>query len=382
MSIHEETSSNRTEDRVVGPRSRKALEQLKPYSPGKPIWEVQRELGLEHVVKLASNENPLGPSPKAIAAIQAALPDIHRYPDAQAAALRETLADALELSPCQLIITNGGDELITLLSETFLEPGDEIVVSSPTFSEYEFGACLMDARLVSVPLSPGYRYDADALLAAVTDKTKLVWLCSPNNPTGTYMPRKELERLLLGLPPQAMVVCDAAYSHFATAEDYSDGLEFVRAGLPLVVLQTFSKAYGLAGIRVGFGAAPEAVIRRILQVKEPFNVNALAQAAASAAVGDIDHLKASCDVNAKGREQLYAAFSRLGLEYAVSMSNFVLVELGEEAKRRYEALMAQGVITRYGDVWGLPQHIRVSVGTEEENAFFIECLTRVLEETK
>nr|WP_072336958.1 MULTISPECIES: histidinol-phosphate transaminase [unclassified Paenibacillus] len=363
-------------------RTRKVLDRIKPYSPGKPIWEVQRELGLERVVKLASNENPLGPSPKAVAAIQSALPDIHRYPDAQAVSLRETLAEALELSPGQLIVTNGGDELITLLSETFLEPGDEIVAPSPTFSEYEFGALLMDAKLVSVPLAPGYRYDADALLAAVTERTKLVWLCSPNNPTGTYLPRGELERLLHALPPQAVLVCDAAYSHFATAEDYSDGLEFVRAGLPLIVLQTFSKAYGLAGIRVGFGAAPEAVIRRILQVKEPFNVNALAQVAAAAAVTDSEHLAASREVNTAGRKQLYAALDRLGLSYTVSMSNFVLIELGEQGGSRYEALMAMGVITRYGGAWGLPHAIRVSVGTEEENAFFLACLARLLEDRR
>lgn len=359
-------------------RPRRALDRLKPYSPGKPIWEVQRELGLERVVKLASNENPLGPSPRALEAVQAALPDIHRYPDTQAVLLKEALAQELQLQAEQLIVTNGGDELITLLSETFLEPGDEIVAPSPTFSEYEFGAHLMDAHIVSVPLAEGFRYDAASLLAAVTGRTKLVWLCSPNNPTGTYIPRQELERLLAGLPQGVLLVYDAAYCHYTSAEDYTDGLEFVRAGRPVIVLQTFSKAYGLAGIRVGFGAAPEAVIRRIVQVKEPFNVNALAQTAAAAALTDKEHVLRSRALNAKGREQLYAGLDRLGLAYTRSMSNFVLVELGTGAKEKYQALMAKGVIVRYGETWGLPHHIRVSVGTEEENAFFLECLQQVL----
>lgn len=363
-------------------RPRKVLDRLKPYSPGKPIWEVQRELGLERVVKLASNENPLGPSPRALEAIQAALPDIHRYPDTQSVLLKEALAQELQLRTEQLVVTNGGDELITLLSETFLEPGDEIVAPSPTFSEYEFGAHLMDGRVVSVPLAEGFRYEAASLLAAVNERTKLVWLCSPNNPTGTYMPRQELERLLAGLPQGVLLVYDAAYCHYTAAEDYTDGLEFVRAGRPVIVLQTFSKAYGLAGIRVGFGAAPEAIIRRIMQVKEPFNVNALAQTAAAAALSDKEHVLRSRALNAQGRERLYAGLDQLGLAYTRSMSNFVLVELGARAHELFRALMAKGVIVRYGDIWGLPRHIRVSIGTEEENIFFLECLEQVLQESR
>ncbi|WP_281884448.1 histidinol-phosphate transaminase [Paenibacillus sp. YYML68] len=365
-----------------GIRPRRVLDRLTPYSAGKPIWEVQQELGLKRVVKLASNENPLGPSPMAIAAMQDALGELHRYPDTRANRLRATLSDVWMLRPEQMIVTNGGDELVTLLSETFLEPGDEVIVPAPTFSEYEFGAHLMDAAVVTVPLSESFRYSASELLAAVTPRTKLVWLCSPNNPTGTYIPKPELERLLAELPPRVLLVYDSAYCHFASADDYTSGLEYVRQGRSILVLQTFSKAYGLAGIRVGFGAAPESIIRRMMQVKEPFNVNALAQTAAEAAVRDWMHVARTVEHNALGREQLYAAFDRQGLPYTRSMANFVLVELGERAEELYQALMARGVIVRYGGAWGLPSHIRVSVGTEEENAFFIESLEAVRTETE
>lgn len=363
---------------VMQVQARQALGKLKPYSPGKPIWEVQQELGLDRVIKLASNENPLGPSPKALEAVQRCLPEIHRYPDAQAVKLRAAIAGQLALASEQLIVTNGGDELLTLISEAFLEEGDEIVAPSPTFSEYEFGATLMGAVTVDIPLAEGFRFDANAILSAITERTKLVCICSPNNPTGTYMPKDELHRLLDALPERVLVVYDAAYSHFVTAEDYTDGLEFVRSGYPVIVLQTFSKIFGLAGLRVGFGAAPEAIIRSIIRVKEPFNVNALAQAAAAAAITDKEHIQASRQVNTQGREQLYEALDRLGFGWTESMSNFVLVHLGPEAGRIYERLMTQGIIVRYGSGWGLPEHVRVSVGTAEENRRFISALSDIV----
>jgi len=361
-------------------KGRKVLQEMKPYSPGKPIWEVQQELGIEKVVKLASNENPFGASPKAVEAIAAFLPEIHRYPDAGAKLLNQVIAERLDLQPEQLIVTNGGDELITLVSETFLEAGDEIVVPSPTFSEYEFGATLMGAKTVSVPLNEDFSYNVDALLAAVTDRTKIVYLCSPNNPTGTYIGRDELQRVLDALPKRVLVLFDAAYKHYASAEDYSDGLEFVRAGYPIIVLQTFSKIYGLAGIRVGFGAASVELTNSIYKVKEPFNVNALAQTAAAAAVNDDEHVRKSQQLNAEGREQLYKGFKELGLSYTESMTNFILVELGPDAKSIYDRLMAEGIIVRYGGGWGLPGHVRVTVGTDEENGLFLTKLKGIMAE--
>ncbi|QGQ94004.1 histidinol-phosphate transaminase [Paenibacillus psychroresistens] len=358
-------------------QARSILQEMTPYTPGKPIWEVQRELGLDKVIKLASNENPLGPSPKAIEAIAKVLPELHRYPDADASKLKQVIAAAYDVDMKQLIVTNGGDELITLVSEAFIDAGDEVVVPVPSFSEYRFAGLLMGANIRSVPLNLDFTYDIEAILRAVTARTKIVYLCSPNNPTGTILTRKELQQILDNLPKHVLVVLDTAYSHFTTGNEYTDGLEFVRAGFPLLILQTFSKIYGLAGIRVGFGIAPAGIIQSINQVKEPFNVNTLAQVAAIAAVGDIDHVRSTQLLVVEEREKLYAALRELGLDYTESMSNFILVELGTEAKSQYERLMAKGVIVRYGQIWDLPKHIRVSIGLPEENARFIEVLREI-----
>lgn len=361
-------------------KPRKTLDKIKPYSPGKPIWEVQKAFNLNNVIKLASNENPLGPSPKALEAISIFLTELNRYPDANATLLKKAIASHYSLKEKQLIIGNGADELITLLSETFLEPEDEIIVPSPSFSEYDFGSNLMGAKVIPVPLGEVYQFDIEAILSQVTDQTKLVYICSPNNPTGTYLPKVQLEQLLNNLPKKVLTVFDGAYSHFSTESDYTDGIEYVASGYPIIALQTFSKIYGLAGIRVGFAAATEEVIQSILKVKEPFNVNTLAQVAATAAIADKKHVQVSHEVNKKGREQLYKAFSKLDLLYTESMSNFVLVKIGVEAKYVYEQLLQKGVIVRYGSTWGLPEHIRISVGTFEENNILISMLTSVLQE--
>lgn len=358
-------------------KARKTLDTIQPYSPGKPIWEVQKELGLDRVIKLASNENPLGPSPKAVAAIQTGLAELNRYPDADASVLKQAIGEEYGVTSKQVITTNGADELITLISEAFLEAQDEIIVPSPSFSEYDFGAHIMGATVVQVPFAEDFAYDVDAMIAAATDKTKIIYICTPNNPTGTFMAKADIEKLLNAVKG-VLVVIDAAYSHFADAADYTDGVEFVKAGYPVVALQTFSKIYGIAGVRVGFGIAPEAIVQSILKVKEPFNVNTLAQIAATAAISDKEHVTASQQANRAGREQLYKTFQELGLNYTESMANFVLVQVGSEGEEIYKALMAKGVIVRYGKIWGLPEHIRVSVGTPEENEFFIDVLSGLL----
>ncbi|MCZ8524040.1 MULTISPECIES: histidinol-phosphate transaminase [Paenibacillus] len=357
-----------------GVQPRGVLARLTPYSPGKPIWEVQQELGLQEVVKLASNENPLGPSPKAVEAASALLTELHRYPDAAAVRLREAIAVHTGLSEEELIVTNGGDELLTLIAQTFLDPGDEVIVPDPTFSEYAFGTLLMNAEVVRVPLGEGFRYDVDALLRAVSERTKILWLCSPNNPTGTYLPAGELRRLLDSLRPGILVVYDAAYSHYVTADDYTDGLAYVQEGYGLVVLQTFSKIYGLAGLRVGFGAAPRGVIRHLLQAKEPFNVNTLAQTAAAAALTDKAHVEASRQLNEEGRLRLYAVCRELGLDYTGSMANFVLIRLGSDAQQACARLLSRGIILRYGGAWGLPEHVRISIGSHAEMDRLIDGL--------
>ncbi|WP_313432787.1 histidinol-phosphate transaminase [Siminovitchia terrae] len=359
-------------------RARETIQNIQPYLPGKPIWELQSERGLAQVIKLASNENPLGPSPYALKALNHSLTDIHRYPDANTSILRKEIASKLDVKPEQLIITNGGDELITLVSESFLEPGDEIIIPSPSFSEYEFGANLMGANIIKVPLGENYTFNVDTMIEKVTERTKIICICSPNNPTGTYLSKANLQHLLEALPKDVLVLFDTAYSQYAVAEDYTNGLEFVRAGYPIVVLQTFSKVYGLAGLRVGFGAVPEFIIQHILKVKEPFNVNALAQVAAAAAIHDDEHVHLSLQSNIKGRKQLYRAFKELSLPFIESMSNFVLVELGPNAKSVYEQLLDKGIIVRYGGTWNLPCHIRVSVGTKFENEVFIQGLGEIM----
>ncbi|THF78422.1 histidinol-phosphate transaminase [Cohnella fermenti] len=367
------SNPNRTPN-IPPASARAALDRMTPYTPGKPIWEVKSEYGLDRIVKLASNENPLGPSPKALEAIREMLPELHRYPDDRARLLVRTLAKRYGLPEGCFLATNGGDEFIKLLSEAYLEPGDEVIVPTPTFSEYEFGAILMDANIVGVPLRDGCLYSADDLLARVGPRTKLVYVCTPNNPTGTYLAKTELRRLVEGLPSGVLVAIDAAYSHYASADDYTDGMELIAEGFPVVVLHTFSKIFGLAGIRVGFGAAPEAVVASILRVKEPFNVNALAQAAALAALDDEEHMEASRALNERGRRQLYEGLAKLSIACVPSMSNFVLAEIGESAPLVYEQLLKRGVIVRPGRGWGLPRCLRISVGTEEENAILLEQL--------
>jgi histidinol-phosphate aminotransferase len=352
--------------------SRKALEQIQPYSPGKPMWELQSELGLDKVIKLASNENPFGPSEEAVKAITQCASQINRYPDAQALHLKQMIAVSTDLTQEQLIITNGADELITLISETYLEAGDEIIVPAPSFREYNFGAHLMGAKVVPVALGENFTFKIDAILAAVTERTKIVYICSPNNPTGTYLSKVNLDLLLNELPPNVLIVFDAAYWHYATAEDYTNGMKYIALNYPIIVLQTFSKIYGLAGIRVGFGAARKDIIQSILKVKEPFNVNALAQVAALAAFTDDMHMIRSKMLNTKGRKQLYQGFSEMNLHYIESMSNFVLVKIGPNAEAFNHQLLQRGIIVRYGDIWGLPEYIRVSVGTAEENDMLIK----------
>lgn len=362
----------------AAPAPREAVSRLKPYLPGKPAWEVQREFGLDRVVKLASNENPLGPSPKAVAALQDALAELHRYPDADFRELQGALAAGIGALPKQVIVGNGADEVIKLIAEAFVDAGDEVIVPSPTFSEYEFTGLLMGASVVSVPLSEGFAYDVDAILQAVTPKTKLVYVCTPNNPTGTYLTRAQLEELAARLPSRTLLIVDAAYAHFADAEDYGDGFELLRQGRRLVVLQTFSKVYGLAGIRVGYAVSTPDVIETMLRVKEPFNVNALAQKAAVAALTDTEHVARTQALVAAERQRLYRQLDLLGLAYTESMSNYVLVRLGPEAKSIYEALLRRGVIVRYAAVWGLPECVRVSIGTSEENDVLIRQLSDLL----
>lgn len=350
--------------------------RMEPYSPGKPIAEVKRELELERVVKLASNENPLGPSPMAVEALGAAAQQAHVYPDGAAYDFRQAAAKKFGIPAEQVLVGNGSDELIHLLGLVFLDgQADEIVVGYPSFVRYDAAAELADAKVVRVPLDRDFRHNIGAMAKAVTPATKLMFLANPNNPTGTITTRQELDQLLERLPDHLTLILDEAYFEFANADpDYPDSLDYIKAGKNVVGLRTFSKAYGLAGIRLGYGFAPPQIADAINRAREPFNVNSFAQAAGVAALEDEDHVARTLENNRRGMARIVEAFRSIGATPVPSHANFVFAELGRPAQPIFESLLARGVIVRPGGVFGTPSCLRVSVGTEEENELFAAAL--------
>lgn len=353
--------------------------QMVPYSPGKPIEEVRRELGLERIVKLASNENPLGPSPKALEAIAKAAQSLHLYPDGAAFELREAICNKFSVKPEQILLGNGSDELLLLLGLVFLGSAeDQIVVGNPSFSRYDATAELAAGQVVRIPLTSDYRHDLPAMLAAVNDKTKMVFVANPNNPTGTIVTRAEFEDFISRLPSHVVCVLDEAYYEFAcSAPDYPNGLDYLSRYPNIVALRTFSKAYGLAGIRIGYGFASAEVVDAVNRARAPFNTNALAQAAAVAALGDTEHLANSVKVNEQGRKQIEEALEAVGARPIRSYGNFVFADLGRSGREMFNLLLHKGVVTRPGDIFGCPSFLRISIGTQEEIAFFAEALRKV-----
>ena len=353
---------------------------MTPYSPGKPIDEVKRELGLERVIKLASNENPLGPSPLAVAAIKAAADQIHLYPDGASFSLRDALSKHYDLPLKQIIVGNGSDELIHLLGQLFLGwPDDEVIVGYPSFVRYAAAAGLADCRLVRIPLTSDMRLDLQAMADAVNSHTKLVFIANPNNPTGTIVNEQEVRRFLNAIPDHVVVVLDEAYFEFAEgAAGYPNSLDFVRSHPNVVGMRTFSKTYGLAGIRVGYAFVSDEISDAIDRAREPFNVNFMGQVAAIAALKDGDHLRQTVELNRRGLLRMEEAFAELGAKPFKSYANFIMADLGRPARPVFQALLERGVITRSGDVLGMPTCLRVSVGTDEEVTIFIEELTKIL----
>lgn len=353
---------------------------LDPYVPGKPVEEVERELGLKDAVKLASNENLFGPSPMALQAIQEALVKINFYPDANCFYLKNDLAEHLGVKPENLIIGNGSDELLKMIAETFVCEGDEAVMAWPSFVEYVFTTRLMAGKCVQVPLRD-YTHDLKAMAAAINPRTRLVFICNPNNPTGTMVSKSEVEEFLASIPDDVVVIMDEAYREYVSRDDYPDSLELIRQGYNVIALRTFSKIYGLAGIRVGYGIAREDLIAHISRVKEPFNVNSLAQVGARACLRDREHVARVKEETMAGREYLYRELTDLGLSYVPTETNFLLVDTGRDSRQVFQALLREGVIVRSGDIFGLPAHVRVTIGGEEENRRFVEALARVLDVT-
>lgn len=360
---------------------RAAIDRVTPYSPGKPIEEVARELGLDpkSIIKLASNENPLGPSPLAMDAIRAHAADVLLYPDNDSYELRQVLASHLGVTPEQLVIGRGSDEIMHFLSIAFLQEGDEVVMGDPPFSMYEISTLLMGANPVKVPLRADYAHDLEAMADAITPHTKLVYVANPHNPTGAMNTTAEVDAFLARVPEQVLVILDEAYCEYVTRNDYPDSLHYLRAGRNVMAMRTFSKIYALAGLRLGYGIClrPQ-VLQAINQVREPFNVANLAQWAAIASLNDPNQVKRSVAANEAGKAFLYAAFERMGLPYVPTQSNFILVDTLKPCREVFANLLREGVIVRTGEIFGYPTKIRVTIGTADENARFIAALERVL----
>lgn len=361
---------------------RASVQKLKPYVPGKPIAEVKRELGLPEdfsIIKLASNENVLGPSPKAVEAMRQAATEVWLYPDDTCFELKNALAAFWNATPDQFIIGNGSDEIIHFLALAFLDKdaGDEVVFGQPSFVQYQAAAMMADCAFHAVPLTPDMRHDLVAMKNAINARTKLVFIANPNNPTGTIITRAEFEEFLDGLPPRVVVVLDEAYKEYVDAEDAPRAADYL-ADHNVIALHTFSKAYAIAGTRCGYGFARPELIAYLQQVRGPFNVNTLAQVAAIAGLADQEHIKYSVQVNAAGREQLREAFQAMSLEYIPSQANFVLVNIGVDSASIFTELLRRGVIVRTGTPFGLPNWIRVTVGTTEMNDRFTWALREVL----
>ena len=353
------------------------LRGLVPYSPGKPIEEVERELGIRESVKLASNENPLGPSPPALAALRDALPDVHRYPDGSGYRLSQALARHWGVSPDMVILGNGSNELLELTGRCFLMPGDEAVYARQAFIVYDMVAQITGASKIAVPLAD-FAHDLPAMRAAVTSRTKLVFVANPNNPTGTAVPPRVLEDFLASLPPEVLVVLDEAYYEYLPPEITPNALRFAQDGRLVLVLRTFSKIYGLAGLRIGYGIGPAPLIALLNRVREPFNTNSLAQAAATAALRDEHHVQSTRAITEAGRKYLTEECRALGLSVVPSVANFLLVEVGRPGPAIADALLRHGVIVRPMAGYGFPTHLRISIGTPSENEWCVRALKTVL----
>ncbi len=355
---------------------RKAVLNVKPYQPGKPIEEVKRELGLQDVIKMASNENPLGPSPKAVEAIRKYAGNINRYPEGGCFYLRQAVAKKLKIKPEQLIFGNGSDEIIGLILRAFVNEGDEVVVASPTFLMYEVASSAHGAKIKVVPMRY-FKYDLKAMKDAVTKNTKVVFIANPDNPNGTYVTRYELEDFLKGLPSETIVFLDEAYFDFVEEQNYPNSLDYLGKN-NLIVTRTFSKSYGLAGLRVGYGISSPEIIKYMEAVREPFNVNSLAQIGAIGALKDKDFLARSKKAVREGKKFLYSELKAIGIRYVPSVTNFILIELGPKSGEITEKLLKKGVIIRNMKAWGLENFIRVTIGKDSENKRFIKELKKII----
>jgi histidinol-phosphate aminotransferase len=353
------------------------IEALKPYLPGKPISELERELGISHSIKLASNENPLGASEKVIKVMVQCGDELSRYPDGGGYRLRQRLAQRHGVDPACITLGNGSNDVLDMVARVFLSPAVESLCSQYAFAIYPISSQAVGARLVIAPAT-NYGHDLDRMLQMVTPRTRVVWIANPNNPTGTWLSAQVLSAFFEQLPAHVIVVLDEAYSEYVEEADYPDGATWLERFPNLVVTRTFSKVYGLASLRIGYGLSNPALADLLNRVRQPFNVNTLAQSAALAALDDQDFIQRSIVLNQRGMQQYRQGFETLGLAYIPSVANFITVDVGEDSSKIDRALLHEGCITRPIANYGLPNHLRITIGLEEENDRLLNAMRKVL----
>jgi histidinol-phosphate aminotransferase len=350
---------------------------LTPYIPGKHIKAVEAELGITNIIKMASNENPMGPSPKAVEAATEAVRECNTYPDSHCSYLREALAKHLQVREQNLVFGNGAHEMIFLLTSTFLKPGEEAVIPLPSFGEYVAAVRLAGGIVKPIALQD-LTIDLESCLNAITENTKLVFICNPNNPTGKLIEAEKINAFMERVPGHVLVIYDEAYGEYIDDPTYPNGIDWVKQGKNVIVLRTFSKVYSLAGLRVGYAVANDALADYMGRVRLMFNVNAIAQAAAVAALGDKEYFNMSIENNRQGKEYLYKALSELEIGYIPTQANFLLINILGDSNQIFQELMKLGVIVRPGSVFGLNNYLRVTIGTPEQNIRFIQALCQVM----
>lgn len=353
------------------------VRRITPYSPGKFSKEVMEEYGISEVIKLASNENPLGPSPKAVAAVKHAAADVHVYPDPVCRELTAKLAEKMHVCEDSIVVGRGSDELIHMMGLGFVNPGEEIIYSEFPFALYPMTAHICNAVPKEIP-GKGFDHDLQGMLDAINEQTKLIIIGNPCNPTGTIVKQAQVDEFMERVPEDVIVLFDEAYYEYADDPDFPDCLEYVRAGRNVVVMRTFSKIYGLAGLRVGYCSAGPCVAEGLKLVRPPFNVSTVAQAAAIAALEDDDHVRSTREQAHEARDYWYGEFKAMGLDYVPTQANFVLVDVKQDCRMVFEELMKRGFTVRTGDIWGLKTMIRVSYGTMDQNRRFIAALKEIL----
>lgn len=353
------------------------VKDLIPYVPGKPVEELERELGIRDAIKIASNENPLGPSPLALDAVSEALSNLNRYPDGDAFYLKQKLAERLGVKPGNLIFGNGSNEVIEIVARTFMKPGDEAVMGEFAFIVFPIVTQAVGAKAIVSPM-PNLTHNLRDMCERITPKTKAVFIANPNNPTGTMVKRDEVEWFLDRVPDDIIVIVDEAYFDYVDDPDYPNSLDYQKLGKSIITVRTFSKIYGLAGLRLGFGVSSDEIISYMNRVREPFNVNSLAQVAAIAALDDKEHVERSREINKKGLDYLSRELGKMNLLFVPSFTNFILGDMGKDPIPIYNALLKEGVIVRPVGGYGLKTHLRVTIGLPGENERFIRAIKKVL----